>query len=58
MRITFLVEPNPILNQVTVETVPANAETRVLPPEIVEETLAIAMSKFSISESYKMGLNN
>ena len=40
VRITFLVEPNPILNQVAVETVPADAETRVLPPEVVEETFS------------------
>ena len=40
VRITFVVQPNPILNEVTVETVPADAETRVLPPEIVEETFS------------------
>ncbi len=40
VRITFLVQPNPILNQVTLETVPADAETRVLPPEVVEETFS------------------
>ena len=38
VRITFLVKPNPILNQVAVETVPADAESRVLPPEVIEET--------------------
>ena len=40
VRITFFVQPNPILNQVAVETVPAEAETRVLPPEVVEETFS------------------
>ncbi|MDJ0631813.1 MAG: BamA/TamA family outer membrane protein [Xenococcaceae cyanobacterium MO_188.B29] len=40
VRITFLVEPNPILNQVAVETVPADAESRVLPPEVIEETFS------------------
>lgn len=37
VRITFVVEPNPVLNQVAVETVPREAETRVLPPEVIEE---------------------
>ncbi|MGK7938171.1 MAG: BamA/TamA family outer membrane protein [Xenococcaceae cyanobacterium] len=40
VRITFLVKSNPILNQVAVETVPADAKSRVLPPEVVEETFS------------------
>lgn len=40
VRITFLVKPNPILNEVAVETVPANDENRVLPSEVVEKTFS------------------
>ena len=40
VRITFLVKPNPILNQVTIETAPAEVEKRVLPPEVVKETFS------------------
>lgn len=38
VQITFDVQPNPILKQVTIETVPTTDEKRVLTPEIVEET--------------------
>jgi outer membrane protein insertion porin family len=37
VRITFVVEPNPVLQDVSVQTVPADVETRVLPPEVVDE---------------------
>ena len=37
VRITFMVEPNPILNQVTIETVPEGEASTVLPPEKVQE---------------------
>ncbi len=37
VRITFSVEPNPILNNVAVATVPAREESQVLPPEKVRE---------------------
>ena len=37
VRITFAVQPNPVLRQVNVETVPQTADERVLPPEVVEE---------------------
>lgn len=37
VRITFLVEPNPVLQNVEVQTVPAAVESRVLPPEVVNE---------------------
>jgi outer membrane protein insertion porin family len=37
VRITFVVEPNPVLQNVSVQTVPAEVETRVLPPEVVDE---------------------
>ncbi|GAB4524403.1 MAG: BamA/TamA family outer membrane protein [Pleurocapsa sp.] len=40
VRITFAVEPNPVLNQVAVETIPEGAESKVLPPEVVEETFS------------------
>ena len=38
VRITFLVKPNPVLNKVEVNTLPADAENRALPPEVVTET--------------------
>lgn len=37
VRITFIVEPNPVLDEVVVQTVPVTAEARVLPPEVVDE---------------------
>ena len=37
VRITFAVQPNPVLRQVNVETVPQTDAERVLPPEVVEE---------------------
>ncbi len=37
VRITFAVEPNPILNQMVIETVPATEKERVLPQEVVDE---------------------
>lgn len=37
VRITFTVEPNPVLNQVSVETLPEGSAKRVLPPEKVQE---------------------
>ncbi|MGL5944139.1 MAG: BamA/TamA family outer membrane protein [Waterburya sp.] len=37
VRITFLVEPNPVLNQVSVETIPQGSESKVLPPNKVQE---------------------
>ncbi|MBE9129947.1 MULTISPECIES: BamA/TamA family outer membrane protein [unclassified Coleofasciculus] len=37
VRITFVVEPNPVLRQVNVSTVPPGAEERVLPQEVVDE---------------------
>ena len=37
VRITFLVTSNPVLNQVTVQTVPREANKQVLPPEKVDE---------------------
>ena len=37
VRITFDVEPNPILNDVAVVTVPRRAESQVLPPEKINE---------------------
>ncbi|WP_216086640.1 BamA/TamA family outer membrane protein [Halothece sp. PCC 7418] len=35
VRVTFVVEPNPVLEQVQVNTVPEEAETRVLPESVV-----------------------
>ncbi|HHP7229427.1 MAG TPA: BamA/TamA family outer membrane protein [Xenococcaceae cyanobacterium] len=37
VRITFVVTPNPVLNEVAVQTIPPEAEARVLPPEVVAE---------------------
>ena len=37
VRITFSVEPNPILNQIVVETVPPNNSEQALPPEKIDE---------------------
>lgn len=37
VRITFMVEQNPVLSDVDVETLPREAEARVLPPEVVDE---------------------
>jgi len=37
VRVTFIVQANPILRQVSVNTVPENANNRVLPPQIVNE---------------------
>ncbi|MFW5778750.1 MAG: BamA/TamA family outer membrane protein [Coleofasciculus sp.] len=37
VRITFVVEPNPVLRQVAVNTVPPEAEARVLPQEVVDQ---------------------
>nr|WP_253274144.1 BamA/TamA family outer membrane protein [Myxosarcina sp. GI1] len=37
VRITFDVQQNPILDRVAVETLPRDAETRVLPPKVVNE---------------------
>ncbi len=37
VRIAFLVTPNPILNQVTIQTVPADSDQQVFPPEKIEE---------------------
>ena len=37
VRVTFIVEPNPVLRQVTVNTVPENANRRVLPQQVVDD---------------------
>ena len=37
VRITFNVVANPVLDEVVVDTIPPDAEERVLPPEVVEE---------------------
>ena len=37
VRLTFLVEANPVLSEVVVQTIPPESEQRVLPPEIVTE---------------------
>lgn len=37
VKITFVIEANPILNQVVIETVPPDSEKRVLPQEKIEE---------------------
>ena len=37
VRITFIVEPNPVLNNVAVVTIPEREESEVLPPEKIEE---------------------
>ncbi len=37
VRVTFIVQANPILRQVSVNTVPENVNNRVLPPQIVNE---------------------
>ncbi|MDR9402875.1 MAG: POTRA domain-containing protein, partial [Halothece sp. Uz-M2-17] len=37
VRVTFVVEPNPVLEQVQVNTVPEEVETRVLPESIVND---------------------
>ena len=37
VRVAFIVEPNPVLSNVEVQTIPAAADARVLPPEVVDE---------------------
>lgn len=37
VRVTFIVEPNPVLEDVQVTTVPEDAETRVLPESVVDD---------------------
>ncbi|QDZ41082.1 BamA/TamA family outer membrane protein [Euhalothece natronophila Z-M001] len=37
VRVTFVVEPNPTLEEVQVNTLPADQEERVLPDEVVDE---------------------
>lgn len=37
VRITFIVEPNPVLNNVAVVTIPEREASQVLPPEKIEE---------------------
>ena len=37
VRITFIVEPNPVLNNVAVVTVPEREASEVLPPETIQE---------------------
>ncbi|MDJ0680226.1 MAG: BamA/TamA family outer membrane protein [Xenococcaceae cyanobacterium MO_167.B52] len=37
VRVAFVVTPNPILNQVTIQTLPADAKQQVFPPEKIEE---------------------
>ena len=37
VRITFVVEANPVLNEVKVETIPQGSESKVLPPNKVQE---------------------
>ncbi len=37
VRVTFVVEPNPVLEDVQVNTVPEDAEARVLPESVVDE---------------------
>ena len=37
VKITFAVVPNPILNEVTVETLPADVSKQVLPPEVLTD---------------------
>ncbi|MFP4692693.1 MAG: BamA/TamA family outer membrane protein [Halothece sp.] len=37
VRVTFVVEPNPVLEKVQVETVPEDAEARALPESVVED---------------------
>lgn len=37
VRITFAVQPNPVLNKVTVETIPQGSESKVLPPDKVQQ---------------------
>lgn len=37
VRVTFIVEPNPVLRKVTVNTVPENTNKRVLPQQVVDD---------------------
>lgn len=37
VRVTFVVEPNPVLRNVNVTTVPETTQQRVLPPQVVDE---------------------
>lgn len=37
VRITFNVEPNPVLKNIAVQTLPEGSQTQVLPPEVIEE---------------------
>jgi outer membrane protein insertion porin family len=38
VRVTFAVQPNPILQRVEVETVPAREKEQILPPEVIQES--------------------
>lgn len=38
VRVTFTVQPNPVLREVIIETVPKTDTKSVLPPEVLEET--------------------
>lgn len=38
VRVTYVVQPNPVLRSVAVTSVPANAQTRALPQEVIDET--------------------
>ncbi|MDJ0717896.1 MAG: BamA/TamA family outer membrane protein [Prochloraceae cyanobacterium] len=40
VRITFLVEPNPVLNRVTIQAEPVGETESVVPPEAIEEIFA------------------
>lgn len=48
VRISFVIEPNPVLNKIVIETVPQDVTKSVLPPEIIEK---------SFSEQYGLILN-
>lgn len=40
VRITFIAQPNPVLEKVVIETVPEGKRESVLPPEILEESFS------------------
>lgn len=38
VRVAFAVQPNPIFQKLTIETVPATDKKNILPPEVIQET--------------------
>jgi outer membrane protein insertion porin family len=56
VRVIFAVQPNPILKQVVIDTVPATAGKDILPPEVVSETFKDQYGKILNLRDFQEGI--